>query len=414
MKIAYFSDTYIPTVNGVTTSVKTFGELFSKDHRVVVYVPDSSHKRSTEKNNGLTIEKFPAIELPNYKGIYVAMPNLAELYKLVEQFDPDIIHVHTPGPLGIAGVVIAKRLKKPLVGTYHTLFSETLSYLSFHKFVSEWDAVSWGSDNLKHLFDKIKKEISSRRNIFGWPEKRESVLKRLTWFLVNNFYNYCDVIISPSEAIKRELLIRAVKKPVKVVSNGVDVKMFPKKTRYNDDKILLHVGRLGFEKNVDVVIKAFSLVIKKIPSARLVIAGDGPARKGLEKLAEKLGSGNKISFLGMVERGKLAGIYRSSSVFVTASTSETQGLVTLEAMASGLPVVGVNKFATADLIDPGQNGYLVSSADEKKIASRVIEVVVNSELQKKMGTVSRAKALTHDIKVTGGMMEEIYESMVSL
>jgi glycosyltransferase involved in cell wall biosynthesis len=198
---------------------------------------------------------------------------------------------------------------------------------------------------------------------------------------------------------------------VGVLSNGIELPKFPVKTEYKNRQRILHTGRLGFEKNIGVVIKAFARVGQKYPDARLTIAGDGPARKELEKVTRDMVVEDKVRFLGMVKREKLAEIYREHDMFVTASAMETQGLVVLEAMASGLPVVAVNKYALPDLVKNWRNGFLVGVGDDRGMASRIMKLINDGTLTERMGREARKTAGEHDLDKVIERLEEIYEQL---
>jgi glycosyltransferase involved in cell wall biosynthesis len=410
MKIAFFSDGYLPNISGVSYAVDAFSKRLAKKHKVEIYAPACGGDSRVEKSDGVVIRRYHSVPIPTYKDIQIAFPVLATFIKNVERFDPDIIHIHTPGTLGLLGILMAKRLHKPLVGTYHTLISEQLMYASprlfFDKYLQAIDRAIEGlgidAKLLRSRIDKVKEE------------KKETIPQKMVWSLMNRVYSYADVVLCPSEAIRRELIKRGMKTRVEVLSNGLDLKMWPCKTEYGKGKRMLHVGRLGFEKNVDVILRAAAKVIKQVPEANLLIAGDGPAKDDLRQLAVELGIADKVTFLGMVMRENLGEYYRNSEVFITASTMETQGVVVLEAMASGLPVVAVKKYALADLVHHGQNGYLVKTGDTDGMSMGIVKLLMEAEIQEKMGQESRKTAEKHSLCDVIVKLERLYEEMVLL
>ncbi len=236
----------------------------------------------------------------------------------------------------------------------------------------------------------------------------DSIPQRVTWSLVNRVYGRCDIVISPSEAIKRELSKRGLAKRIEVVSNGVDLDRFARKSDFAPTGRIIHTGRLGFEKNLRVVLTAFAEIAGKNPGYELIIAGDGPARKELEKMSKDLGVDNRVKFLGMIKRDDLPQIYRSGDVFATASTMETQGMVVLEAMACGLPVVGVRKYALPDLIKDGVNGFVVKPGGEKQMAGKLEYILNNPRLIRKMGMKAVETARKHDIRLMAEKLSGVY------
>ena len=243
-------------------------------------------------------------------------------------------------------------------------------------------------------------------------EGEDKVFKRAAWFLANKFYNYCEVVVVPSPAVMREITARGVNRPVVVISNGVDVRKFSAKKKYGAGFRVVHVGRLGYEKRVDVVIRAFGRVAERLEQARLVIAGDGPARSELERLVTDLELTEKVEFLGMYPRDRLGEVYRSGDVFVTASPMETQGIVILEAMACGLPVVGVDKYAVPDVVKPGVTGYLAPPGDYEKLAEGIEMVLKSKPRAEKLGRAGRKAAEREDVEQSVKKMEKLYADMI--
>ncbi len=405
MKIAIFTDAYLPNVNGVSFSVDVFSQLLSKENEIEIYAPTYTGSSGTGKKGQVVIRRYYSVPIPTYKDAHLTLPDVLKIYNQLEDFNPDVVHIQTPGSLGLIGILAAKMLKKPIVGTYHTLISEVLVYASIKKSIEKYlqaiEKVGSGAGiDLRLLIPK--KEVQEAK-------KKDSLSQRVTWSLVNRVYGYCDIVICPSDAIKRELAKRQLKRRLEVVSNGVDLKMFPMKKTIGLSHQVIHVGRLGFEKNVDVVIKAFAEVIRQVPEAKLVIAGDGPARKDVEKLANELGVAKKVQFLGTIKREKLAKVYASGDVFITASTMETQGMVVLEAMACGLGVIGVKKYALPDLIKDGSNGYLVKPGNYKSMADKMKLMLTSSGLAEKMGREARRTAEKHNVEVMARKLLGLYE-----
>jgi glycosyltransferase involved in cell wall biosynthesis len=175
----------------------------------------------------------------------------------------------------------------------------------------------------------------------------------------------------------------------------------------------LYVGRLGYEKQVDILISALAEVIKEVPNAYLNIVGDGPAKKDLIRLVSELKLKKHVKFFGMVKRSNIAKLYQESSVFAIASVFETQGLVILEAMSTGLPVVGVRRFAVGDLIKHGVNGYLVNIGDYKTMSKYLVKILNDTKLQEQLGTEGISRAQKHDNTKTAECLEKLYLSLTN-
>lgn len=407
MKIAHFSDAFLPNVNGVSFSVDAFSLEQAKRHQVKLFVPAYLKGKVFERRGKVEIHRYYSLPIPTYKDAHLTVPDILDIYKLVHEFSPDVIHFHSPGTMGLMGILAAKILRRPLVGTYHTLFAEMLDYISVRKLL----------DKYLVAIDKAAAGVGLDFGILRNGEQLkegETTAQRMTWSVVNRIYNYADAIICPSAAIERELVKRKVK-PAKlhVISNGMDIKKFIPKRDYRTLNKLVHVGRLGYEKNVDVVIKAFERICRQLPKLTLVIAGDGPAKKDLERLTRELGIAGRVKLLGMVRRDKLPWVYRDADIFVTASDMETLGMVVLEAEASGLPVVAVDKYALTDLVDEGVNGYKVISGDFANMADRILKLLASEELRFKMGKAARERAIEQNLEDKVLEMEGLYQRIGS-
>jgi glycosyltransferase involved in cell wall biosynthesis len=217
--------------------------------------------------------------------------------------------------------------------------------------------------------------------------------------------------------MQRELIARGLNVPVDAVSNGVDTDLFQPRNDHQqlitNQITLLHVGRLGYEKRVDDVVRAFSYLASDHPHVRLLIVGDGPESNALKTLADTLGVADQVQFKGFITHDRLPEIYRQADLFVTASMIETQGLVVLEAMASGLPIVGVAAMALPDLIQHGINGYLVKPGNEKALASGMTQLIQSAELRLAMGRESRRLALQHSLPEVAQEYEGQYQQIIA-
>jgi len=270
MKIAYFTDTFLPRIDGVTFTVYEHSQMLSKmGHKVRIYAPSYPERKKNENLNGVNVERHPSIPFPTYKGARIPFPKSFDMYKSIKKFNPDLIHFHTPGPVGLVGIILSKILKKPLVGTYHTLVSEALIYASPNEF-------------FKLLGISVPNGRRAKTN------KVNHLAKRITWQTVNKIYNQSDLVIAPSGPIKDLLISQGFEKKIEVLSSGINTKIYFPGLKNKEKYTILHVGRIGYEKNTDVVIKSFKLVLQEIPKAKLVVAGDGPALGDLKQLSKKL------------------------------------------------------------------------------------------------------------------------------
>ena len=406
MRILYFSDTFLPKIDGITVSIKNFSELLSlRGHEFIICAPAYGQDDFERLNDKIKIERFLSVSLPSYPDVKVVVPSRSRIKKIIKQFQPDLIHIHTPGMLGLYALNVADMLGIPVIGTYHTLVSEQEGYLSVYRLlkldklflkVSRFDKL-----NIKDLFKLLKTD--------SFNINKKVILK-----LCNYFYDRCDLILSPSHLLKDQLLEFGIKKPVKVISNGLDLARFQGQVKQlnSHSPKLLHVGRISYEKNCDVVIQAFKLINEKLPESTLTIIGDGPALGSLKVLVTKLGLDAKVTFTGLVPHTELHTYYPKFDLFVTASTMETQGLVVLEAIACGLPAVGVKAFAIPELIKEGKNGYNAKPFQHTEMAELALKVLGSPELYSEFSKNSLEVSKDHDLDCVT-KMETTYSEISS-
>ena len=356
MRIGIFSDTYIPQINGVSTSIEMLRKgLEKKGHKVYIVTVNPDNLKYIKEDRVLRIPRVP-IGIFNYRltSIYPA-----RAIKTIKSWNLDVIHSQTEFGIGTFARIIAKQYNIPLVHTYHTMYEDYIHYIT------------------KGYFQKTSKKI----------------VEHLTLF-------YCDTtateLIVPTK--KTYDLFKEkykVKRNVHIVPTGIEVEKYSKK--YSDEVIgklkekigikkedinLIFVGRLGLEKSVDFLINNHKNIVKKHPNCNLIIIGDGPERENLEKLVKKNKLENKVFFTGKVPLSDIGMYYHLGSIFVTASKTETQGLTVLEAIAASLPVVAIKDESFIDPIKDNYNGYLFT--DDKDYVNYINNLLDNSDKLNKM------------------------------
>jgi glycosyltransferase involved in cell wall biosynthesis len=383
MNIAIFSDTFYPRTDGVVVTILNFIQLLAeKGHKIKLYVPNYKNIKKKAFHKNISIERYASFKLINYPDFRVAMPVFLKIKESIQKFDAEIIHIHTPGPMGIIGLKYARQFKLPLIGTYHTYLPDFFVCISPNK--------------------KINRS-----------EKRD-LLKKIIWKSSNYIYNKCDLVTVPSESMEKELKKNGLKTKTIFLSNGLRLDEFSPKEKYSKKAKLLHIGRISFEKNIDIIIKSVGILRTEFPDIELDIVGEGPALKSLELLIKKLGLEKNIHFLGYVEHSKLNKIYKEHDIFVTASTIETQGIVVLEAMASGLPIVGVKRLAIPDLVENNVNGFVTKPFNEKEMAGKIKVLYKNSKLREDFGRKSAELVKKHDVKNVIDKLERLYFEYVDI
>jgi glycosyltransferase involved in cell wall biosynthesis len=347
------SDVYFPRINGVSTSINTFkNELESLGHEVHLIVPHYSATETVDPS----IIRIPSRNLPlDPEDRAMHRGKIYELEEQLANSNYDIIHIQTPFIAHYVGVSLAKKLNIPRVETYHTYFEE-------------------------YLYHYI-------------PFLPKSWMKYVARHYTKTQCNDLNAVIVPSTAMQEVLRSYGVKTFTEVLPTGIELEKFKfgdgRKFRENyhiprDRPTLIFIGRVAFEKNIDFLLHVVDTVRRTIPNVLLLIAGEGPSLPHLKKLAEKLRLKDNVLFLGYLDRNKeLLDCYACGDAFVFASNTETQGLVLLEAMALGVPLVSTAVMGTKDILAPNK-GALVCNESIEEFANGVITLLNNKPLREKL------------------------------
>lgn len=327
MKIAMFVDSFHPTVDGAVVAMEiAAGGLEKRGHEVIVLAPEVNPIPVTAR----PVHYLPSIEFKSYPGYRVVI-SPSDMLEHLRGERVDIIHSHGIASMAILSLTAARALKLPHVLTFHTMANEAVKYYS---------------------------------PIGINPE----IMQKMVWIYLRNLLKRPEIVIAPSAPIKEELEMNAVRmKSCEVVPTGVDCKRFSPERydrRFLDKyglagkRVLLHVGRLSPEKRFDIVLKAVAELEPKEPELRLLVVGKGPSADEYKRMAKDLGIKDKVVFAGFLPDEELPIAYASCEALVIASTFETQGLVVLEALASGTPVAGIRYRAIPEFVHEGKNGCL--------------------------------------------------------
>ncbi|MBN2247286.1 MAG: glycosyltransferase [Coriobacteriia bacterium] len=428
MRIAIFTDTYLPEVNGVVTSIDSHTRLLgARGHQVLIICP-KYRKPILHVVPHVQIKRYRSFSVSSNRATRLALPSMASVAATLRRFDPDVVHVHTPLSVGVVGLATARMMRLPIVETYHTYIPDFMQYLEPHRLLrldSLQDRIvdsmvyerMFSSGMFHGLADLIRDGRGAVDEVAAVaedvkadlpPDERMEVSARFAWQFTRTVYNRANVVITPSVTLQKELRAHGVTVPVEYLSNGIDTSIVTPKDTYAPTKQLLHAGRLGHEKNVDQVLQAFALLLEREPDYTLDIVGDGPAREHLERVAARLGIGAKVKMRGFVDRAALGRIYRSYDAFVTASTIETQGIVLLEAMSAGLPIVAVRALAVPEIVGEGRAGLLVEPGDIPGLADALVRVVGDQALREEMGAAGREDVHEHALSEIVVRLEELY------
>ena len=301
--------------------------------------------------------------------------------KVIRKLNLDIIHAHQFFLSGQIAWYHSRKLGIPLVFTYHTRYELYTHYTPL-------------------------------------PEE---LAKPLTQALATFYANSCDAVIAPTKSIRDLLLEYKIKKPIFVIPAGVDVNRFKKisgkekiRGKYNisQDKILfLTVSRLGKEKNVSFLLKSFQKINKIEKDTFLMIVGDGPEKENLEKESIKLGLAEKIIFTGRIPNQKMPLYYSAADIFLFSSTSETQGVIFVEAMASGIPTVAIKANGAKDIIIDGETGFLTSE-NYDDFSQAVLKIISNEDSRKKMSERAVKEAQIFSIEKSTSNLLSFYKKTI--
>jgi glycosyltransferase involved in cell wall biosynthesis len=428
VRIACFTDTYLPEINGVVTSLDAHTRLLAeRGHEVLIICP--KYRRPVlHIVPGVHVKRYRSFSFITNKDTRVALPSVASIVATLRRFDPDVVHIHTPLSVGVVGLVITRMLRLPNVQTYHTYIPDFMTYVELHRLLrldslqqrvvtslvaermfesGAWRRVtaagSWGREAVSEVRETARQVLGTL------PEgERVELTTRVAWQFTRNLYNRADVVLTPSATLRDELVRHGVTVPVEYLSNGIDTSVVAPKDDYAPTGRLIHAGRLGFEKNVDVVVGAFARLAGRDPRVSLDIVGDGPARETVARLAGRLGVADRVHMRGFMDRASLGRIYREYDAFVTASTIETQGIVLLEAMSAGLPVIGVDALAIPELVRHDRHGFIVPPGDEVAMADAAERLLADDGLRERMGRAARDDVQVHEVHAIVDRLEELY------
>lgn len=410
MRITIATAVYYPMINGVAVFSHNLAVgLAKRGHEVMVICPSQTGKNYTRTVDGVktvylkstTMKVYPdqvhtvqpkkkvmGVELPHllYKhGFKVSVFPARQVRKALDGFRPDVVHVQVSDPIGLSVVSYARKHHIPVVTTEHNqpeVLTEPL-----------------------HVPGFVRRPVNAMLNAYFVNRQSKS-----------------DYVTMPTElAIENLIGEKDLGVPVKAVSNGVDLTNFrPGKAPsaiYNKYSILpgvptvLYIGRVDPEKNVEMVIEAFEECLKEIPEAQLVIVGDGVDKARLQTLVKRLGIAKSVKFLGRVVGPELYDLYRVGWLFATASEIETQGIVLIEAAASGLPLVAVNAGAVVEVCRDGVNGELLLPGDVDGMAEAMVKILGSKTLREKYAANSVKVAAEHDFARTLNEFEKIYKEV---
>lgn len=364
MRLAIFTDSFYPELGGIQDSIATTARaLCGRGHDLLVCAPAAA--RSDYRAAGLPcakidlgervrVERLFSLPLPSSTRQSRLLLPTGRRWRMLEGFRPDLIHTHTFLGAGWEALVAARRLQVPLVGTNHWAIEAFGTYVPF----------------------------------------AAAPLARTAVRAVASYYDRCDLVTGPSRCAIEELAAHGLRRPSTVVSNPIDTERFRPataahkqrlKARFGfSDATVLYAGRLAIEKDIDVLIRSVARLRRDVPNVMLALAGHGTARPRLERLARQLGVAPRVRFLGTLDPTSLSDACRAADVFSIASRSETQSMVLLQAMSSGLPAVGARWRALSEYLPEGA-GFLAEPGSAEDFAAKLSILLTRPDLRRRMG-----------------------------
>lgn len=386
MRVLMISDVYYPRVNGVSTSIRTFRtELEALDVESTLIAPayDGQEKLVYDVEQDI-------IRVPSGRVMFdpedriLRKKYLPDIRNLLASKTYDLIHIQTPFVAHYLGMALANSMRIPVIETYHTFFEEY-----FYHYIP--------------FLPKAWLRFAAR-----WFSRAQC--------------NRLDALVVPSSAMFDKLREYGIRTEIQIIPTGVNMpsprtgtkQAFLEKHHIPADRpVMLHIGRIAFEKNIDFLLEVYCEVRKLLPQAILLIAGEGPAKKSLQKKTIELGIDEGVFFVGYLNRDdELLDCYQAGDVFVFASRTETQGLVLLEAMALGLPVVSTAEMGTRDILLP-QRGAVIASEDSRDFAAKTVALLTDSSRRQTLSVEAMAYAKSWSAMAMAEKMHEFYQQLTA-
>jgi glycosyltransferase involved in cell wall biosynthesis len=378
MHVAFFTNTYHPVVNGVVRSIHDFRyALTGQGHQVFVFAQHVKNYQDKEP----FIFRYPAFKWPTRQEYPLTIPLSPFVDWVLPSLKLDVIHSHHPVLIGNAAAHQARQLDLPLVFTHHTRYKMYSHYVPLSSKLVETAIDQW----------------------------------------LDDYMSKCHHIIVPSESVKQVLADEyGITSQITVVPTGLNLLLYEnidgqavRETKgWGQDTVLVSVGRLAKEKNQEMLLQAVSHVMQTHANVRLVLIGDGDERKLLQKLAKQLDIANKVEFTGNMPHEEVIAHLKAADIFCFASITETQGLVTMEALAAGLPVVAVDAPGTRDVMNHDQEGLLTAN-DSRALAQAIETVITSQDLHQRFKTAARNRAESLSIDAQVQKLVGVYEQAIA-
>lgn len=376
LKIALFSDSALPVLNGVSVSIEALvTNLRQMGHSVHIFTASHFGYRDPDPNT----YRFPAISTPWTRGYPLAHPPFYPMIRHFRKHSFDIIHTHTPFTVGFVGLRWGESHEIPVVSTYHTLYDKYAHYIPFFP--------------KRYVRYKIAKHT-------------------------NFYYNSTNHVIVPSDAAQRWLRRHSVRTPISVIPTGIGQGTSIVRAEARailgvnpDQRMLLYVGRIAREKNMEMLFRAVSRAFDSDPSLVFWLVGDGPMRSECVDLARDLGIGDRVRFVGFIPRNEVDIYYAAADLFVFASMTETQGLVVGEAMSYGLPPVVVSGGGASAAVQDGENGIIVGN-DAQALSSAILQILNHDVAYTRISEAARKSMRGQTVSAMAQKVVDVYDQVL--
>jgi len=364
MNIGIFTDTYLPQLSGVATSIETLrAQLELNGHHVYIFT--STDPNAPEKTDERNVFRFASLPFVGFKERRLAYRGAIQAQLIAKKLRLDLVHTQTEFSLGLIGKSVARTLHIPVVHTYHTNYEDYTHYVFNGRILR--------------------------------PGGVAMIMRGYTRGLTG--------VVAPSEQTREQLLEYGIKVPIEIIPTGVNVVHQPEEDQSYalrkkfglkaDTPVILSLGRIAFEKNIEAVLETFANILEDLPTAHLIIAGDGPAEQAIQDHAASLEITNHVTFTGYIPHDEAFSYYRLADVFVSASESETQGLTYIEAMTAKTPVVAMSSPYLDTVVTDENIGTLVK--DTYDLTAPIEKYLLAAQNQQVLGDPSVRASILHEI-----------------
>lgn len=376
MRIGMMADAYKPHISGITNVIALSKKFLEKAGYEVYVFTFGGGDYVDDEPNIIRTRGVPLVDT----GLYFSARHSSEAQKILQKMD--IIHVHHPFTSGQLAIRYSRSQGIPLVFTNHTRY-----------------------------------DLYAQAYLPMVPDALGDAFLRT---YMPTFCKACDLVIAPSAGLKEVLVKLGVESPIDVIPNGVDVQPFQSVDQpisrqilgFNEQDILLtYMGRIGPEKNLPFLLRAFAGIAKSYDNVSLMILGDGPERENLEDRVRVMGMNERVKFMGMIPYTELPRYMASADVFVSASVTEVHPLSVIEAMASGLPVVGIQSPGVGDTVEDGVTGYLAPEEDLAVYTAKISRIITDQDARIRMSTTAKEVSLNYSIENTTKIMIDRYQKL---